>query len=179
MRTFDELEGLWAALPPPPRDRGAVRLLCVRVEPGVHETPDSVEITVDGGVVGDRWAAGDEPHRHSQVTLMHAAVTELLAAGERPLHEAGDNILVDFDISADSLPPGSRVRIGQAVLQISSEPHTGCAKFAGRFGVDALRWTNSPRWPERRLRGVNCRVVEGGRVRLGDPVERLGVVTSA
>jgi MOSC domain-containing protein YiiM len=176
MRTFDELEARWAATPPAPREAGTVRLLCIRRAAGMHETPDAVAITVEGGLEGDRWAYGwreRDPDREAQVTLMNATVTELVAAGEQPLHEAGDNILVDFDISADHLPPGARLRIGEAVLEISATPHTGCSKFAGRFGQDALRWANWRHWRERRLRGVNCRVVTGGTVRVGDPVERL------
>jgi MOSC domain-containing protein YiiM len=176
MRTFDELEALWATAPPQPRERGTVRLLTVRREPGVHETPASVAVTVEGGLEGDRWAHGwreRDPNRQAQVTLMNAAVTELVAAGRQPLHEAGDNILVDFDISVENLPPGSRLRIGEALLEISAAPHTGCSKFAARFGQDALRWTNWRHWRERRLRGVNARVVEGGTMRVGDAVERL------
>jgi MOSC domain-containing protein YiiM len=176
MRTFDELEALWAQTPPAPRERGSVRLLCIRLEPGVHETPVTVEVTLDGGLDGDRWANGwreRDPGRDAQVTLMNATVTELVAAGEQPLHEAGDNILVDFDVSVENLPPGARVRVGEAVLEITAVPHTGCSKFAGRFGQDALRWANWRHWRERRLRGVNCRVVGAGTVSIGDPVERL------
>jgi MOSC domain-containing protein YiiM len=176
MRTFDDLEALWASTPAQPRERGSVRLLTVRREPGVHETPDAVAVTVDGGLEGDRWAQGWEqrdPERQAQVTLMNAAVTELVAAGRQPLHEAGDNILVDFDISVENLPAGSRVRIGDVTLEISATPHTGCSKFAARFGQDALRWANWRHWRERRLRGVNARVVEGGTIRVGDAVERI------
>ena len=176
MRTFDELESLWSAMLPQPRDRGSVRLLTIRREPSVHETPVSVAMTVEGGLEGDRWAAGwreRDPERHAQVTLMNASVTELVAAGRQPLHEAGDNILVDFDISVDNLPAGTRLRVGEALLEISEVPHTGCSKFAARFGQDALRWANWRHWRERRLRGVNARVVEGGTVRVGDPIERL------
>jgi MOSC domain-containing protein YiiM len=176
MRTFDELESLWSALPAAPRESGTVRVLTVRREAGVHETPEAVAVTVDGGLDGDRWAHGwqeRDPDRDAQVTLMNAAVTELVAAGRQPLHEAGDNILVDFDISAENLPPGTRLRVGEAVLEISEMPHTGCSKFAGRFGQDALRWANWRHWRERRLRGVNARVVRDGTVRVGDPVERL------
>ncbi len=176
MRTFDELEALWASTPPQPRDRGTVRLLSVRREPGVHETPTSVAVTVEGGLEGDRWAHGwreRDPDRQAQVTLMNAAVTELVAAGRQPLHEAGDNILVDFDISVDNLPAGTRLRVGDVLLEISEVPHTGCSKFAARFGQDALRWANWRHWRERRLRGFNARVVEPGTVRVGDAVERL------
>ena len=175
MRTFDELEALWSAAPPQPRERGTVRLLCVRREPSEHETPDAVEVSLEEGLVGDRWSRSTNraPDPDAQVTLMMAGVAELVAAGIQPLDEAGDNILVDFDISVENLPAGSRLQVGDAVLEVSATPHTGCSKFSGRFGQDALRWTNSPRWPERRLRGVNTRVVKAGTVRVGDSVERV------
>lgn len=175
MRTFEELEDLWSAAPPPPRERGSVRLLCVRREPGVHETPQQVQVSVESGLDGDRWslAIDRDPDRQSQVTLMNATVAELVAADEQPLHEAGDNILVDYDISLDNLPVGSRLRIGEVVLQVSETPHTGCSKFSGRFGQDALRWVNWRHWRERRLRGVNTSVVSGGLVSVGDEVVQI------
>jgi MOSC domain-containing protein YiiM len=175
MRTFDELESMWAAAPPPPRDRGSVRLICVRVEPGVHQTPGHAELSVDHGLVGDRWdmTRQRDAERESQVTVMNATAAELVAAGVQPLHEAGDNILVDLDIGFDNLPAGSRIRLGDAILEITATPHTGCSKFSERFGQDALRWVNWRHWRERRLRGVNTRVVQGGTVRVGDVVERL------
>ena len=113
MRTFEELETLWAEVPAPPRGRGTLRLVCRRVEPGVHETPEEAELSVEAGLVGDRWSPAKDPDRAAQVTLMNATVAELVAAGRQPLHEAGDNLLVDFDIGYDNLPPGSRVRIGR------------------------------------------------------------------
>lgn len=175
MRTFDELESLWAAAPPPPRDRGTVRLICLRVAPGVHRTPGQAELSVDDGLVGDRWAMARDrdPEREAQVTVMNATAAELVAAGVQPLDEAGDNLLVDLDIGFENLPPGSRIRLGDAILEITATPHTGCSKFSERFGQDALRWVNWRHWRERRLRGVNTRVVQGGTVRVGDPVERL------
>src|SRR5918995_2574042 len=165
MRTFDELEQLWATVPSPPRDQGSVRLLCLRVAPGEHETPDEVGITVERGLVGDRWAAAPEkdPDREAQVTVMNAAVAELVAAGAQPLHEAGDNILVDLDIGFDNLPTGSRLRIGEAVLEVTATPHAGCSKFSERFGQEALRWVNWRHWRESRPGGGNTRVVQSGR----------------
>jgi MOSC domain len=172
MRTFDELEALWAETPPPPRDAGTVQALCVRREHGIHDSPDEITLTPAGGIDGDLWhriATEDAAHEY-QVTLMNAAVAELVAAGMHPIQEAGDNVYVDFDIGQENLPAGSRVRIGEVTLEVGEKPHTGCSKFAGRFGQDALRWVNWRHHRDRRLRGVNCRVVEGGTVRVGDPV---------
>ena len=80
---------------------------------------------------------------------------------------------MDFDLSIDALPPGSRLAIGSALLEVSEQPHTGCAKFSARFGSDALRWINSPVGRELRMRGMNARVVRGGTVRAGDAVRRV------
>jgi MOSC domain-containing protein YiiM len=95
-------------------------------------------------------------------------------AGERerwPL--AGDQLYVDLDISLANLPPDSRVQIGSAVIEFSESPHTGCSKFSARFGVDALRFVNSPTGRGLRLRGANCRVVVSGTVRQGDAIMKL------
>lgn len=173
MRTFDQLESLWQASPAPPRDRGALRLICVRRAPGDHSTPDAVQISVQRGLEGDRWRLADDPDREAQVTLMNATVAELVADGEQPLHQAGDNLLVDLDLGADHLPAGTQLRIGDALLVVSGTPHTGCSVFSARFGQDALRWVNWRHWRDRRLRGVNCRVLRGGTVRVGDPIEAV------
>jgi ectoine hydroxylase-related dioxygenase (phytanoyl-CoA dioxygenase family) len=64
------------------------------------------------------------------------------------------------------------LRIGSATVEVSAKPHTGCAKFVARFGKDAMRVLNSPTGRELRMRGVNCRVVEAGVVRLGDTITK-------
>jgi MOSC domain-containing protein YiiM len=174
MRTTEELEAGWAARPPSPRDVGSVRWLCVRVGEGRHEAPQAVEITARRGIRGDRWALrgpGKDPDGYSAVTLMNISVAELITTGDQPLDAAGDNIVVDLDISIDALPAGSHLAIGDAVLRISEQPHTGCSTFSGKFGLDALKWVSTPEGRARRLRGVNCSVIRPGTVRIGDRVE--------
>jgi hypothetical protein len=102
------------------------------------------------------------------------AVIAAAVAGERerwPL--AGDQLYVDLDISRANLPPGSWVQMGSAVIEFSESPHTGTAKFSARFGVDALKFVNTPEGRDMRLRGANCRVVVAGRVRKGDVIRKL------
>ena len=125
-------------------------------------------MTVEGGVEGDRWALGERPNLEAQVTLMNIRVVELITHDGVPLDASGDNFLVDLDLSESALPVGTRLRIGTAVLEVSAEPHTGCKKFRERFGLDALKWVNDHR--DRRLRGMNCRVLEAGAVAVGDSV---------
>jgi MOSC domain-containing protein YiiM len=100
-------------------------------------------------------------------------VIELLA-GERdrwPL--AGDQLYVDFDLSYENLPPGTRLQVGAAVLEVSDLPHTGCAKFTARFGSAATRLVNAKPNRELRLRGMNTRIFTPGAVRPGDPIRKL------
>jgi hypothetical protein len=171
MRTLEELERLYTERPPSPRDRGRVDLLVVRVSPGEHLTPERGEVSGEGGLVGDRWAKGLFLKRdvERQLTLMTTAVAELVCDGQ-PLHLPGDNLLVDLDLSKDSLGIGARLRVGAALVEITKKPHLGCKKFEAKFGKGALDWVNDERGVARRLRGVNCRVVERGEVRVGDVV---------
>jgi MOSC domain-containing protein YiiM len=165
----EDFEARWSSAEAAPRGRGTVRLICVRTAEGVHECPSRVRVTPEGGVDGDRWAAGSRPDPEAQVTLMNVRVTELITGVGTPLDLPGDNFQVDLDLGEDTLPAGTRVRLGGALLEISASPHTGCKKFRARFGLEALRWVNSHR--ERRLRGVNCRVLEPGWVAVGDAIE--------
>jgi hypothetical protein len=167
--TCSELEAAWSAAPPPARERGQVDLIVVRKGAGAHETPARVTATVEGGLAGDRWSIDDRDPLF-QVTLMMTRVARLL--GE-PLDRAGDNLLVDLDLSEEALPVGARLLAGAVVLEVTPEPHLGCKKFSERFGAGALRWVNLKEHRHRRLRGVNCRVVEGGEVAVGDAVRVL------
>ena len=109
----------------------------------------------------------------SQVTLISTRVLRAIEQDTDRWPLAGDQLYVDFDLSIEALPPGSRLAIGSALLEVSEQPHTGCAKFSARFGSDALRWINSPVGRDLRMRGMNARVVRGGTVRAGDAVRRV------
>ena len=170
MRTIEELEHLWSQVAAPPRDRGTVDLIVLRPAEGERETPESVELSPQGGVHGDRWSQGEEPHPEAQVTLMNARVADLIADGvDRALF--GDNFLVDLDLSEDALPPGTRLRLGGALVEITPLPHTGCEAFSERFGNEALRWVNHKKRRGQRLRGLHTRVIEAGSVAIGDAIE--------
>jgi MOSC domain-containing protein YiiM len=165
----EDFEARWHTAEPAPRGSGSVELICVRLGDGVHESPEQVEVTLERGVEGDRRALGERPNPEAQVTLMNVRVLELIRRDGTPRDTAGDNFLVDLDLAEDSLPAGTRLRLGSAVLEVTPTPHTGCKKFRERFGLEALNWVNDHR--DRRLRGMNCRVVEAGTVAVGDRVE--------
>ena len=113
------------------------------------------------------------PNPEAQLTLMNARVASVIAGDRDRWALAGDQLYVDLDLSRANLPPGSRIQIGSAVIEFSETPHTGCSKFSGRFGVDALKFVNSLVGRDLRLRGANCRVVVAGTVRQGDAISKL------
>jgi MOSC domain-containing protein YiiM len=155
-----------------PKERGELSLIVRRPRADEREVVDEAELNPAVGLVGDRWRArrGGGADSGTQLTLICTRVIEAIA-GERarwPL--AGDQLYVDLDLSAENLPPGTRLRIGTAVLEIAEEPHTGCGKFVSRFGLEAMKFVNSPRGRALNLRGIYARVVSGGRVRVGEAI---------
>ena len=179
-RTREELEGGLADVRAAPADGGVVRLVVRRTGPGRREILAEGELDVELGLVGDDWIArpekgSDRPTSWAQVTLMNARYTQLIAGGPSPQAwaQAGDQLYIDLDISVANLPPGTRLELGDAMLELSSQPHTGCAAFSERFGSEALRLANSAEGRELRLRGANTVVVRSGVVRPGDPVRKV------
>ena len=147
--------------------------------PAVDEREVLSEAQLDPleGVVGDGWrargssaTADGSAHPGTQLTLMNARVAALVAGPPDRWAQAGDQLYVDLDLSAANLPPGTRLTVGSAVIEISTEPHLGCGKFIRRFGVAAQRFVNSSVGRELNLRGINARIVTGGTVRPGDAI---------
>ena len=179
MTVYIEADQLEAGLPrilDAPTDLGTVDLVVRRPVEGARELLVEGVLDLEAGLVGDRW----EPHvedgddgKGAQVTLMSSRVVDLLTGDRERWALAGDQLYVDLDLSAENLPPGTRLRVGSATLEVSDIPHTGCAKFTARFGSAATRFINGKPNRELRLRGINARVVEPGLVRPGDAIQKL------
>ena len=164
-----------------PRDDGVLELVVVRPREGERQILEEGELSLRDGLVGDSWrsrrsarTSDGSPHPDMQLNLMNARMVALLAPTKRRWSLAGDQLFVDLDLSVDNVPPGTRLSIGGAVIQITDQPHTGCGKFVKRFGVDAMKLVNSDRGRRLRLRGVNAKVVQPGRIRVGDLMRLLG-----
>ena len=86
---------------------------------------------------------------------------------------AGDQLYVDMDLSAANLPAGARLAVGSSVIEVTAPPHLGCQKFVARFGMEAMKFVNSPVGKELRLRGIHARVIQPGVIRTGDLARKI------
>lgn len=175
-RTTKDLEAEVEHILAAPKDSGTVDMIVRRPAENQREVVEEAELDTDVGLVGDDWVnrLDDEgkPHLAAQLTLMNSRVVEAMAGGRERWPLAGDQVYVDMDLSHENLPAGTLLNIGGATIRISETPHTGCAKFASRFGKEALRFANVGLGRDHRFRGVNASIVSGGAVQIGDPVNK-------
>jgi MOSC domain-containing protein YiiM len=174
----EDLEAGLPAILAAPADTGTVELVVRRPAEGEREVLEEGVLDPEQGLVGDDWQArngrsGRPDDPDTQVTLMSARVIDLVAGSRDRWPLAGDQLYVDLDLSTENVPPGTRLRVGSAVLEVTAELHTGCAKFTERFGPAAIRFVNGKAGRPHRLRGMYARVIEGGAVRPGDEISKL------
>ncbi len=162
-----------------PRDGAVIELIVRRPDRDVREVVDEARLDPAEGLVGDGWLARGSKSTPdgsadplSQLTIMNTRVLEAAEPDRSRWPLAGDQLYADFDLSDANLPAGTRLRLGEALGEVTERPHTGCAKFASRFGTDALRWISTPEGRSLRMRGMYARVVEGGAVRVGDAIRK-------
>jgi MOSC domain-containing protein YiiM len=167
-----------------PQDDGALVLIVARPRAGERELPTEAKLDLAVGLVGDNWSTrgsrstpDGSAHPDKQITVMNARIAELVAGGAEDMALAGDQLYVDLEIGIDNLPVGSRLAIGETVLEVTEPPHTGCKKFVARFGEEAMRFVNSREGRRHRWRGMNTKVVVAGTVSLGDRCRKLDAVT--
>jgi hypothetical protein len=163
-----------------PKDAGVLAMIVRRPQTGVREVLTEGELDQVEGLAGDNWSsrgssrtADGSAHPDMQLTIMNARVIALVAQSKERWPLAGDQLFIDLDLSADNVPPGTRLSVGSAVIEVTEQPHTGCQKFMSRFGQDALKFINSPTGKQLQLRGVNAKVVRPGMIRVGDVVKKM------
>ena len=123
---------------------------------------DAAELVAGKGIAGDRHGNAGGAR---QVTLVAAESLAAIAShlGLDAVAPAAlrRNIVVR-GINLVALR-GRRVRIGEAILEVSGECHP-CSRIEASLGTGGYN-------AARGLGGITARVVEGGTVRLGDRVE--------
>jgi hypothetical protein len=178
--TLEELEAGLDEVRRSPADLGTVVLIVRRPQVDERDVLDEGTLTLEDGLHGDNWRTrgsrsteDGSAHPDMQLNVTNARFSALVAADPDRRELAGDQLHVDLDLSHTNLPAGTRLALGDAVIEVTEQPHLGCAKYSARFGLDALRLVNSQAGREMRLRGLNARVVVPGTVRRGDVVRKL------
>ena len=178
--TASELEAGLDEISRSPKDEGVLEMIVRRPQVGEREILQEGQLDLADGLVGDSWkirsskrTADGTPHPDMQLNLMNSRVVALVSQDRSRWHLAGDQLFVDMDLSEANLPAGTHLAIGSAVIEVTSEPHTGCGKFVERFGLDAMEFVNSPQRKALHLRGINARVVRSGVIRVGDNAKKL------
>ena len=182
--TTEELEAGLDEIRRAPKDEGVLELIVRR--PGVNdrEILAAGELHLDEGLVGDTWkrrrsktTPDGSPNPEMQLNIMSARVIALVAPDRNRWQLAGDQLFLDLDLSAENLPAGTRLSLGSAVIEVTPPPHLGCQKFVARFGLDAMRFVNSPLGRQLHLRGINAKVVQAGMIRVGDVARKIQAVS--
>jgi hypothetical protein len=163
-----------------PRDRGVLDLIVRR--PGTDQREVLKEGSLDPahGLIGDNWlargsrsTADGSADPEMQLNIMNSRVTALVAQDPQRWALAGDQLYIDMDLSPENLPPGTRLSIGSAIIEVTAPPHTGCKKFVARFGKDAMIFVNTGIGKQLNLRGINARVIQAGTIHVNDIAEKI------
>jgi hypothetical protein len=180
--TMDDLEAGLDHVRQSPADAGRLELIVGRPQIDEREILEEGQLDLVDGLVGDTWksrgssrTADGSAHPDMQLNIMNARVIALVAQDKARWHLAGDQLFIDMDLSAENLPPGTRLALGSAVIEVTDQPHNGCQKFVARFGLDAMKFVNSAVGKQLHLRGINAKVVQPGTIRVGDIAKKMKV----
>ena len=176
--TTDQIEAGIAEVLASPKKEGTLRMIVRRPKVNAREVIEAGTLDLEQGLIGDnwlkkgnRWRRGGDPKR--QITVMNWRFARLVAGGQDRVPLAGDQLFVDLDLSRENLPVGTRISVGEAVIEVTKPPHLGCKKFVERFGMDAMMFANSDFGRMHNLRGINAMVIESGDIAVGDAL-RIG-----
>ena len=178
--TLPELEAGMEAILQSPKNHGMLELIVRRPQVDAREILQEGVLDPAAGLVGDSWKSrgssstpDGSANPEMQLNVMNSRVVALLAQARDRWPLAGDQLYIDLDLSDENLPPGTRVTLGSAVIEVTSPPHTGCKKFMARYGADAMKFVNSATGKQLHLRGINAKVVHPGLIRVGDVAKKL------
>ncbi|WP_240610852.1 MOSC domain-containing protein [Ammonifex thiophilus] len=140
--------------------RGTLVAVCLSGQKGTAKEPVEMgKLVADWGLEGDAHAGTER-----QLSLLNEEkalqLTRAYGLPYRPGVFAENLVVRDLDL--DQLQPGDRLRVGEALLEVvqrgkEAKPH--------HYSYHGLRLLPTD--------GIFCRVVKGGLVRQGDPVEQV------
>lgn len=163
-----------------PKEKGKLEMIVIRPQEGERKILEVGHLRKETGLEGDNWKTRGSRHTSDgsaepdkQINIMNARAIEWIAQDRERWPLAGDQLYVDFDLSTENLPIGSQITIGSAILEITPPPHNGCKKFVQRFGLDAMKFVNSPIGKNLHLRGVNAKVIQAGQIKSGDEIIKV------
>lgn len=163
-----------------PIDAGQLAGIVIRPRSNERTSLKECRLSPERGTEGDNWALDcwlklpdGRPHPDVQICIMNSRMIDLIAVTRDRWELAGDNLFVDLNLSRENLVTGQRLKIGECLLEITEQAHNGCNKFKARFGAPALEIVNSPAGKQLRLRGIYAKVIEAGRVCVGDTIRKV------
>ena len=178
--TEEELEAGLDHIRKSPKDHGGLELIVQRPKKNEREVLEEGQLDLKEGLIGDNWRTRGSSrttnglgHPHMQLNVMNARAVAHLAQSKDRWKLAGDQLYVDFDLSDENLKAGDQLAIGSAIIEVTEIPHNGCKKFVERFGLEAMKFVNSPIGKQLHLRGVNAKVVQPGTIKTGDMVSKV------
>jgi len=148
----------------------AGRLESINLSPGgLPKLPVPEAVVTAGGLAGDRQR--DLRYHGGRDRAVTLFALERIAGLRREGHPVvpgavGENLTVS-GLDWERLVPGTRLRVGPVLLEVTRYT-TPCAKLAGCFHdgrVERVAQRLHPGWSR-----LCARVLEEGRIRVGDPV---------
>jgi len=161
---------------------GSVVVVCKKAEPGLPKLEvNAIQLLENYGVAGDyhagefvrhRYLAKKDPSKPNlrQVLLIDTEILSVLANQDIHLEPGmmGENIVVD-GISLMTLPVGTQLEIGEAVLELT-EVRNPCYQLNEMHPSLLKAVETSGTGPDPRNAGMLARIIKGGWVRPGDAV---------
>lgn len=176
-KNLDTLQKGFEHIKQSPHNQGTLQLIVARPVEDQRVELERGVLDETEGLIGDNWAArgsskteDGSAHPEMQINIMNSRVIDLITQEKDDWKMAGDQLFVDLNLNKDNVPTGTKLAIGEAVLEVTPMPHTGCKKFSQRFGVEALKFISTPDGRQWQLRGINARVVKSGSIKTGDQI---------
>lgn len=169
----EEIEAGLSRVAESPDDNGVLELIVRRPRENEREVLETGELDTEKGLIGDCWLTYNGGKTEAQIAIMNSRIIALLAQNRERWKLAGDQLFVDLNLTDENLPAGTRLAIGSAVLEVTPKPHNGCKKFVERFGLEAMKFVNSPIGKRLHLRGIYAKVVRSGSIQAGDAVKKI------